>query len=37
MTILREDDRLFEVEVSESPARDVRPPAGRDKTVTRHH
>ena len=32
MTILREDDRLFDVEVSESPARDVRPPAGRDKT-----
>jgi len=32
MTILREDDRLFEVEVSESPAPEVHPPAGRGKT-----
>jgi len=32
MTILREDDRLFEVKVSESPAPDVHPPVGRDKT-----
>jgi len=32
MTFLREDDRLFEVEVAESLAPDVRPPAGRDKT-----
>jgi len=32
MTFLREDDRLFEVEVSESPAREVSQPAGRNKT-----
>jgi len=32
MTFLREDDRLFEAEVSESPAPEVHPPAGRDKT-----
>jgi transposase len=32
MTILREVDRLFEVEVSESRAREVSSPAGRDKT-----
>ena len=32
MTILREDDRLFEVEVCESRAREASAPAGRDKT-----
>ncbi len=32
MTLLRADDRLFQVEVSESPAREVSRPAGRDKT-----
>ena len=36
MTILREDDRLFEVEVSESPAPEVHPPAGRGKTFRRY-
>ncbi len=32
MTVLRNDDRLFEVEVCKPPAREVLPPAGRDKT-----
>ena len=32
MTNLRDDDRLFEVEVSESRAREASSPAGRDKT-----
>jgi hypothetical protein len=32
MTSLREDDRLFKVEVSESRAREASAPAGRDKT-----
>jgi transposase len=32
MTFLCEDDRLFQVEVSESRAREVSQPAGRDKT-----
>ncbi len=32
MTILREDDRLFEVGVSEPRTREVSSPAGRDKT-----
>ena len=32
MTLVRADNQLFEVEVSESPAREVLQPAGRDKT-----